>query len=310
MGRVDLTTMLGDRLFTSPVMTASGCAGNGRELARFCDLAAVGAFVTASVTREGSAGSPLPRVLETPGGLLSAAGLPGGGIDAFLATELPWLLQRDARPIVSVAGTTLGEYAELARRVGNTPGIAGIEVNLAPVWTRDPIQAARSVSVVRRDTAAGVPVFAKLWPAAAPVADLAAAVLQAGADAVVLSGSLPGLALDAATLMPRLGAVTGELCGPSLLTVGLHAVWEVRRALPDACIIGVGGIRSGADVLHYLAAGADAVQVGTAIFADPVTPLRVADELRPLLAAHGLTSPAQARGLAHAAGAPRGEPKP
>ncbi|MEJ7629112.1 MAG: hypothetical protein WKF54_05915 [Nocardioidaceae bacterium] len=305
--RVDLTTMLADRLFSSPVMTASGCAGNGRELAQFCDLAELGAFVTASVTRDASGGQPLPRAVETPAGTLSAVGLPGHGVDAFLATDLPWLLQRDARPIVSVAGTSLGEYAELARRVGNTPGIAGIEVNLAHGPAFDPVHASRAVSVVRRDAAAGVPVFAKLWPGAAPVVDLAASVLEAGADAVVLPGSMPGLAIDPATLRPRLGAVTGELCGPALLTVGLLAVWEVRRALPSACIVGVGGIRTCADVLAYLAVGADAVQVGTAIFSDPATPLRVVEELRVLLAAHGFTSPRQARGVAHIAVSRRGE---
>jgi len=312
-GRVDLTTVLADTLLSSPVMTASGCAGTGRELAGFCDLAGLGAFVTPSVTRDGSGGRPVPRTVETPSGLLSALGLPGNGIDAFLATDLPWLLQRDVRPIVSIAGATLGEYAELARRVGNTPGIAGIEVNLTAVepaagalpvepghdFARDPVQAARAVGVVRRDTAAGVSVFAKLWPGVAGVVDLAAAVLQAGADGVVLSGAMPGLLLDPVTLRPRLGGVTGELCGPALLPVGLYAVWEVRQAMPDACIIGVGGIRTGADALQYLAAGADAVQVGSAILADPSTPQRVVDELRTELAGHGLASPRDARSVAH-----------
>ena len=300
LSRVDLTTMLADILFTSPVMVASGCGGTGRELSHFCDLAGLGAFVTASVTRDGGPGAPLPRTVETPSGLLSAIGFPGNGIDAFLATDLPWLLRRDVRPIVSVAGSTLGEYAELARRVGNTPGIAGIEVNLSGTgYARDPVQASRAVGVVRRDTAAGVPVFAKLWPGVAALADMAASVLQAGADAVVLPGSLPGLALDPVTLRPRLGGVIGELCGPALRSVGLYAVWEVRRALPDACVIGVGGIRSGADALDYLAAGADAVQVGSAIYSDPSTPVRVVDELRHELASHGFETPRQARGVAH-----------
>ena len=161
---------------------------------------------------------------------------------------------------MSIAGATLGEYAELARRVGNTPGIAGIEVNLAAVepaagglkadlargFARDPMQAARVVAVVRRETAAGVPVFAKLWPGVAGLVDMASAVSQAGASGVVLPGSLPGLALDPRTLRPQLGGGTGELSGPAIRSVGLYAVWEVRRALPDACIIGAGGIRSGA----------------------------------------------------------------
>jgi dihydroorotate dehydrogenase (NAD+) catalytic subunit len=300
VGGVDLTTMLAGVLFTSPVMVASGCGGRGRDLSRFCDLSEVGAFVTPSVTREGSAGAPLPRTVETPSGLLSAVGLPGRGIDGFLATDLPWLLRHDIRPVVSVAGSTLGEYAELARRVGNTPGIAGIEVNLSQGYARDAVHASRAVSVMRRDTATGVPVFAKLWPGAAPLVEMATSVLDAGADAVVLPGSLPGLALDRLTLRPRLGAVVGELSGGAIRSVGLFAVWEVRRALPDACLIGVGGVRNGADVLDYLAVGADAVQVGSAVFTDPSTPVRVVNELRRALASHGFENPRQARDVAHA----------
>ncbi len=299
VGGIDLTTMLADVMFSSPVMVASGCGGRGRELSRFCDLTEVGAFVTPSVTREGSPGAPLPRTVETPSGLLSAVGLPGHGIDGFLATDLPWLLRHDIRPVVSVAGSTLGEYAELARRVGNTPGIAGIEVNLSQGYARDPVHASRAVSVIRRDTAMGVPVFAKLWPGAGPLTDLAAAVLDAGADAVVLTGALPGLALEPTTLRPRLGAMVGELSGAAIRSVGLFAVWEVRRALPDACIIGVGGVQTGADVLDYLAAGADAVQVGSAVLTDPSTPVRVVGELRQALASHGFASSRQARDVAH-----------
>jgi dihydroorotate dehydrogenase (NAD+) catalytic subunit len=124
-------------------------------------------------------------------------------------------------------------------------------------------------------------------------------VLQAGADAVVIPGSLPGLVLDPVTLRPRLGAVVGELSGAAIRPVGLFGVWEVRRALPDASVIAVGGVRTGADVLDYLAAGADAVQVGSAVFTDPSTPVRVVGELRQALASHGFESARQARGVAH-----------
>jgi len=143
---VDLTTVLAGVMFTSPVMVASGCGGRGPELSQLCDLTEVGAFVTPSVTREGSAGAPLPRTVETPSGLLSASGLPGSGIDGFLATDLPWLLRHDIRPVVSIAGSTLGEYAELARRVGDTPGIAGIEVNLSGSHARDAVKSGHAAA--------------------------------------------------------------------------------------------------------------------------------------------------------------------
>lgn len=313
MSAVDLSTRLGGLRLPSPVMVASGCGGSGRDLGRFGSLAMVGAFVTGSVTREGSGGRALPRFVEVPSGLLTAVGLPGAGVAAFVEVDLPWLVAHDMRPVVSVAGATLGEYAEIAAQVGNAAGVVALEVNLAAVepasgglkaelargFARDPVQAARVVSVVRREAAHGIPVFAKLWPGISAVVDVTAAVLQAGADGVVLPGTLPGLALDPSTLRPRLGGGSGELSGPAIRAVGLQAVWEVRRALPDARIVGSGGVTSGRHALEYLAAGADAVQVGTAILRDPAAPGRVVDELRRELASRGFASTAEAVGVAH-----------
>jgi dihydroorotate dehydrogenase (NAD+) catalytic subunit len=313
---VDLTTTLGGTTLSNPVMTASGCGGNGPELARFCDLGELGAFVTPSVTRDGSGGRPLPRMVETPSGLLHAAGLPGAGVEAFLDRDLPWLLDRGVATIVSIAGATLGEFAELARHVGGVTGISGIEVNLASVepaagalradlargFARDPVQAARAVSVVRRDTATQIPVLAKLWPGISSIVEMAGAVIQSGADAIVLPGSLPGLVVDLSNLGPRLGGGAGVLSGPAVLPVGLHAVWEVRRSFPDATIVGAGGIRTGADALAYLAAGADAVQVGSALLFDPSAASRVSAELTEELARRGLSSLADVVAVAHTGG--------
>src|SRR5215469_10379355 len=145
----DLRTRLGNVELPNPVLTASGCASSGRELAQFVDVSKIGAIVTKSVMRAPRAGRPTPRMAETASGMLNSIGLQGPGIDAFLARDLPWLLQHDARPIVSIAGSTLGEFAELARRVGNTPGVAAIEVNISCpnvenrglVFACDPVQA-------------------------------------------------------------------------------------------------------------------------------------------------------------------------
>jgi dihydroorotate dehydrogenase (NAD+) catalytic subunit len=306
-GDVDLTTTLADLHLDNPVMTASGCGGYGRELRQFFPLDALGALVTPSVTRDARAGGPAPRGVETPSGMLNATGLEGPGIDTFLARELPWLLQHGARPIVSIAGTTLGEYAELARRVGNTLGVAAVEVNLAGAnahsdgfaYGRDPTLARRVAAVVRRDTVRGVPVFVKLSPDVTSIVDLAGAVVAGGADGVVLVGALPGLHIDPFSLAPTLAGVTGGLSGPAIRPVALRAVWEVAKALPEVPIIGVGGIRTGVHALEFLAAGASAVQVGTGIFTDPTTPVTVVAQLRAELAARGLRSPAAAVGVAH-----------
>jgi dihydroorotate dehydrogenase (NAD+) catalytic subunit len=303
---VDLTTVLADAHLANPVMTASGCAASGRELHQFFDVAELGAVVTKSILRDPRSGRPTPRMAETPSGMLNSIGLQGPGITAFLATDLPWLLQRDARPIVSIAGSSLAEYAELARRVGNTPGVAGLEVNISCpnvenrglVFACDPFQAARAVGIVRRETPRGVPVFAKLSPDVTSIVDVATAVADAGADGLVLINTLLGMHIDVHTLRPTLAGGTGGLSGPAIRPVAVRAVWQVARALPGLPLIGVGGIRTGADALEFLLAGASAVQVGTAIFNDPHAPIRVLAELRAELAVRGFAKVTDAVGFA------------
>lgn len=304
---VDLTCDVAGVRLPNPVMTAAGCAGAGRELGPYLDVAALGAVVTRSVTLDPRAGAPAPRLLETPSGVLHATGLQNPGLQAFLATELPWLAQRRARTVVSIAGGTLAEYAELARRVGAGPGVTAVEVNLSfpnaerqgRPFAADPYQASKVLRVVRRDAPRGVPVLAKLAAAPGPVVDVAAAVAEAGADGVVLVNVGPGMAIDPETLRPRLGAGTGGLGGPALHALAVACVWQVRAALPELPLVGVGGIRTGYDALELMVAGASAVQVGSATLHDPSAPARVLAELRDELASRDIAHAADAVGRAH-----------
>jgi dihydroorotate dehydrogenase (NAD+) catalytic subunit len=304
---VDLTTTLADLTLPNPVMTASGCAAAGRELHQFFDVGDLGAIVTKSIMREPRSGRPTPRMAETPSGMLNSIGLQGPGVDAFLSADLPWLVQRRARPVVSIAGSTLGEYAELARRVGDSQGVAAVEVNISCpnvenrglVFACDPYQAAKVISVVRRETPRAIPVLAKLSPDVTSVVTVAESVMDAGATGLTLVNTLLGITIDPESLRPVLGGVTGGLSGPAIRPVALRCVWQVHQAMPEVPVIGVGGIASGRDALGFLLAGACAVQVGTVIFNDPRAPIRIVTELAAELAAHGFAKAADAVGFAH-----------
>jgi dihydroorotate dehydrogenase (NAD+) catalytic subunit len=304
---VDLTTRLRDATLPNPVMTASGCAAAGRELAQFFDVAELGAVVTKSIMLDPRSGRPTPRMAETPSGMLNSIGLQGPGIDGFLARDLPWLVEQRARAVVSIAGSTLGEYAELARRVGSSPGVSAIEVNISCpnvenrglVFACDPYQAAKVISVVSRETRAGIPVLAKLSPDVTSIVDVARSVVDAGADGLVMVNTLLGLAIDPDTMRPVLGGVTGGLSGPAIRPVAVRCVWQVHQAMPDVPIVGVGGVRTGYDALELMLAGASAVQVGTVIFNDPRAPVRILEELRAELAVRGFERAADAVGYAH-----------
>jgi dihydroorotate dehydrogenase (NAD+) catalytic subunit len=304
---VDLSTVLADITVPNPVMTASGCAASGRELQQFFDVASLGAVVTKSIMLDPRSGRPTPRMAETASGMLNSIGLQGPGIDAFLARDLPWLLQRGARPVVSIAGSTLAEYAELARRVGNSVGVSAVEVNISCpnvenrglVFSCDPFSAAKVVSVVRRDVPRGVPVFAKLSPDVTDLTAIAESVVDAGANGLTLINTLLGLAIDPATLRPALGGLTGGLSGPAIRPVAVRCVWQVHQALPDVPILGVGGVRTGWDALELMLAGASAVQVGTTIFSDPSAPARILRELAIELGARGFAKASDAVGFAH-----------
>lgn len=294
---VDLTTDLAGLTLPTPVLTAAGCGGTGRELAGFTDLRRLGAFTTRTLTLDRRAGTPAPRLVPTASGVLHDHGGHNPGLQAFLAGELPWLAQQQVRTVVSVAGTTLAELAELARHAGGAPGVAALEVDLSGRYAGgaaldlEPFGAGKAVHVVRRDAPRGVPVLAKLTPGSHLV-DVARQVVREGADGLVVGHGHPALGYDPRTLRSALAGEHGTLSGPAVLPLTVRAVADVRAALPETPVVAAGGVRTGADALQLLLAGATAVALGTTLLGDPGAPARVADELAALLADHGLTTPA------------------
>jgi dihydroorotate dehydrogenase (NAD+) catalytic subunit len=274
-----MTLLAGLRL-ASPVVVAAGCGGTGRELAAYGSLEALGAFTTRTITLDARRGGPVPRLLETPSGLLHATGLPNPGVDGFLATELPWLLQQRARVVVSVAARSLGELAELARRLGTAPGVSAVEVNVSPPDTgpepelmsaREPFQVGAAVAAVERELPRGVPVLAKLRPDAVRVVEAARAAVEAGAQALVVGQALPASMPD--------GRAAG-LSGPAVGPLALRCLVEVLEAV-DVPVVAGGGVATVADVRARLALGAVAVQVGAALLHDPTTAARLVAALDP-----------------------------
>ena len=299
---VDLRVELGPLALANPIVTASGCFASGREIGQFFDIARLGAVVVKSLTLEPRAGLPVPRMAETPSGMLNAIGLQNPGVDAWLERDLPWLEAHGVPTIVSIAGKTIAEYRTLAERIRGAPGVIAIEANIScpNVEDRGVIFACRAqatreaISQITR--VATVPVFAKLTPDVTDIAEIAASALAGGAAGVSVINTLLGMSIDVETQRPRLGGVTGGLSGPAIKPIAIRAVHQIHRALPDLPIIGMGGARSVADVIEFLLAGASAVAIGTATFGNPLATLELVQELPIWLADRGHSAVRDLRG--------------
>ena len=302
MGRVrpTLAVDLGGMKLPTPVMIASGCFSSAKELAGLLDLRKVGGVVTRSVTLHPEGGAPGPRMAETPSGLLSSVGLQNPGVDAFLQ-ELPRLAEIGIPVFASIAGHDVEEFMRVAARMVALRTIDALELNLScaniarggRLFACDPDQAAETVAAVAGVSRA--PVFAKLSSETSDIVEVAKACVSAGARGVTLINPIPGMAIDPGTGRPRLGSGAGGLSGPAIKPISLLAVYRVAQALPQAPILGVGGISTVEDALEFLAAGASAVQVGTAMFSNPAAPVDIAMGIGKHLVARGLTSPADLR---------------
>lgn len=313
---VEMAVDLGPEVtIPNPVLTASGCAANGRELHRFFDIADLGGFTTKTVMRHPRSGRGTPRMAETPSGMLNSIGLQGPGIEAFVEEDLPWLKSVGARVLVSIAGNDAAEFADVTRVLRNSVAFdacVGVEVNISCpnvanrglVYACDPASTTQVLEQVRAELPPDIPAFAKLTPDVTDIVAIARAALEAGATGLTMINTLLGMDIDLDRLRPRLHGITGGLSGPAIRPVAVRAVFAVAAAmragtLPPAPIIGVGGISTGSDAAQFLAAGATAVQVGTATFHDPLAPMTVRAELAAAAAARGYTRIADMVGVAH-----------
>jgi len=272
--------------FQNPVLLASGTAAYGREVAGVIDLEALGGIVTKAVSPRPRNGAPPLRVVDVAGGMMNAIGLANPGVAAVREHDLPWLaasLTR-ARVLVNVVGDTVEDYGEVVAQLADAPGVDGFELNVScPNVKGGGVEFcadARALrDVVRTARAAtGRPLFVKLSPALADIATAASIAVDAGADAITLVNTMPGLSIDVERRRPALGFGTGGLSGAALLPVGVRATWLVHRSV-RVPIVGVGGISRGTDAVQYLLAGASLVALGTAALRDPRAPERVVREL-------------------------------
>ncbi len=292
----DLTTKLGPLTLKNPVMTASGTFGYGVEYDEFFPISDLGAVVVKGIAPLPVHGNPTPRVAETVSGMLNAIGLQGPGVDKFLHDNhyLPYLRKANATVIVNMWGKKLEDYAYVAERLeAEKDGIAALEINVScPNIKEGGISFGTNtksmmevVSAVRKAT--NIPLITKLSPNVTKIADFAKAAEDAGSDMISLINTIPAMAIDIETRRPKIANVTGGLSGPCIKPVAIKMVYEAAKAVRIP-VIGMGGIMSGNDAVEFLLAGASAVAVGTAIFADPYAPVRVINEINEYLDKHNI----------------------
>ncbi len=304
--RVHCSVQVGSVQLPNPIMVASGTAGHSTELSAYLDLAKLGAFVVKSLSAEPWAGNPSPRLSPVGTSMINSIGLQGPGVTAWLNTGYQALRGKGVeRIVVSIWGRTVEEYAAAAALLADAPPeVIAVEVNLscpnldggAHLFAHDPDL---SAAVITACSVANRPLWAKLSPNTHLIPQVADAVASAGAEAVTLTNTLLGLAIDCSTRKPTLAMGGGGLSGPGIHPVALRAVYDCRRAHPNLPIIGVGGIGNGEQAVEFLLAGAHACQVGTATFADPRAPLRVLEELQRWCDTNGVNDVRELIGESH-----------
>jgi dihydroorotate dehydrogenase (NAD+) catalytic subunit len=297
----DTTVEVAGMTLKNPVLVASGTFGYGLEFARVMDVQRLGGIVLKTITLESRSGNPPPRIAETPSGILNSIGLQNVGVTALIEERLPLLAQYDVPVIANIYGENTAEFVELARRLSEQEQISAIELNLScpnlsgqGKWSdaSAPDLVAQDAGAVSQYTAAvrevtGLPLIVKLSPAVTSIAEIAQAAEQAGADAVSLINTIPGMVVEVEKRRPFLGGVTGGLSGPAIRPVAVRMVWEAARAV-GVTVIGMGGIRFASDALEFIIAGAKAIAVGSANFADPKATLDIITGIEQYMERHGI----------------------
>lgn len=293
MSTIDLSVDLGRGLILrNPVMTASGTFGYGEEASEYYDLSLLGAVVVKGISAQPRPGNTPPRVVETPSGMLNSIGLQNVGLDAFIRDKMPFLRKAGATVVVNVLGGSVEEYALVCERLSAVDGIAALEINISCPNVKEggvafgmkEALAAQLVKVLREVT--DMHMMVKLSPNCGDIAGVAKAVQDAGADSLSLINAITGMEIDLDTRTPVLGNIVGGLSGPAIRPVALRMVHQVNQAV-DIPIVGIGGIMEGRHALQFMMAGASAVQVGTAVFTDPMVHLKIIEEIRLFLEKHG-----------------------
>ncbi len=293
MSKRNLAINLGGLQMKNPVTTASGCFGFGPEYSPYIDLNKLGAIVVKGTTLEPRLGNPGVRIVETPAGILNSIGLQNPGVDYFITKHLPYLKEYNTPVVVNIAGNTLEDYAELARRLTTAGGVGALEVNIScpnvkkggMVFGTDCTMASEVIRTVKQNTT--LPVIAKLSPNVTNVIEIAQGVAAAGADALALINTLLGMAIDIDIHKPILGNVVGGLSGPAIKPVAVRVIWQVAQAV-NLPILGMGGIMTGDDAIEFILAGASAVAIGTANFINPRATMDVLEGIEKYMEKHGV----------------------
>lgn len=290
----NLKVKLSDKLILkNPVMTASGTFGYGPEYSDFIDLSHLGAIIVKGTTLNPRQGNPYPRMAETPSGMLNAVGLQNPGVDAFVNDIYPRIKDIDSAIVVNVSGACPEDYAEVCCRLAPLDKVAAVEVNISCPNVKQGGMAfgttcsgAESITDAVRKAYPGT-VIVKLSPNVTDITEIARAAEAAGADAVSLTNTFLGMAVDVERMRPVLSTVTGGLSGPCIRPIAVRMVWQVAKAV-KVPVIGLGGIMNGRDALEFIMAGATAIQIGTANFIDPAVTQRVLDEINDFCIRHGV----------------------